>query len=74
MHPIFKEKYVELGVLSWIKLDNIYIYLLDMMACVLCIVIVGIICSIPVKKAAKVFDSSITNKIDSRIESFIKHK
>ena len=49
MHPIFKEKYVSLGLFAWIDINNFLIYISEMFCCVLMVFVIGILLNYPLK-------------------------
>lgn len=48
MHPIFKSHYVDLGVLKFVDIQNMLIYIIEMLLLVVIIFVIGIIFSIPI--------------------------
>lgn len=53
MHPILKQHYVSLGVLSWLNVCDLGIYLIETIFCVGFIFLTGVICSIPITKVSR---------------------
>lgn len=53
MHPIFKSHYVDWGILKFIDIQNMLIYIIKMLLLVVIIFVIGIIFSIPIIAIAK---------------------
>ena len=48
MHPIFKSHYVDWGILKFVDIQNMLIYIIEMLLLVVIIFVIGIIFSIPI--------------------------
>lgn len=47
MHPIFKQYYVEWGVLEWINVTNWFVYIMQLALVVIVVFMAGVVVSIP---------------------------
>ncbi len=66
MHPIFKINYVKWGGLSGIDVNNILVFIFELLLIVIIIFISGIICSIPVVKLAGIMSKKIIVVINKK--------
>ena len=66
MHPIFKLNYVKWGSLSVIDVNNLLVFMFELLLIIIIIFISGIICSIPVVKLAGIMSKKIMAVINKK--------
>lgn len=69
MHPIIKEHYVSIGVLSWINVNSFGLYMLETTFCVVVILGAGIVLSVPITKMSRL----VYYKLESKLDAFYKN-
>lgn len=62
MHPVFKNRYVEMGVFSWVNVNDVWLYVIESIVCILIIFIVGILVSIPITTISKSIEYKILHE------------
>lgn len=53
MHPIFKNKYIEWGLFSWVNTESAVIYLCEVIGITALVMMCGVIISLPIVKVTK---------------------